>query len=65
MIEVLDEGTVVFEAKDGKYEPMKEENVMKLDISRRTGGATACSSILPLATNQIYFQNEEIINAHT
>ena len=28
-LEVLEEGTVVFEAKDGKYEPMKEEDVMK------------------------------------
>ena len=30
-LEVLEEGTVVFEAKDGKYEPMKEEDVTKLD----------------------------------
>ena len=28
-LEVLEEGTVVFEAKDGKYEPQKEEDVMK------------------------------------
>ena len=27
-LEVLVEGTVVFEAKDGKYEPLKEEDVM-------------------------------------
>ena len=30
-LEVLDEGTVLFEAKDGKYEPMKEEDVTKLN----------------------------------
>ena len=30
-LEVLEEGTVVFEAKDGKYEPMKKEDVMTLD----------------------------------
>ena len=30
-LEVMEEGTVLFEAKDGKYEPMKEEDVMKLD----------------------------------
>ena len=28
-LEVLEEGTVVFEAKDGKYEPLKEEEFMK------------------------------------
>ena len=28
-LEVLDEWTVVFEAKDGKYEPLKEEELMK------------------------------------
>lgn len=28
-LEVLDPGTVVFEAKDGKYEPLKEEDLMK------------------------------------
>ena len=28
-LEVLEEGTVVFEAKDGRYEPLAEENVMK------------------------------------
>lgn len=28
-LEVLEEGTVVFEAKDGKYEPLKEEDLMK------------------------------------
>ena len=27
--EVLEEGTVVFEAKDGKYEPLKEDELMK------------------------------------
>ena len=27
-LEVLEEGTVVFEAKDGKYEPLKEEDLM-------------------------------------
>ena len=30
-LEVLEEGTVVFESKDGKYEPLKEEELMKLD----------------------------------
>lgn len=30
-LEVLEEGTVVFEAKDGKYEPLKEEELMKLN----------------------------------
>ena len=30
-LEVLEEGTVVFEAKDGKYEPLAEEDVIKLD----------------------------------
>lgn len=29
-LEVLEEGTVVFEAKDGMYEPLKEEELMKL-----------------------------------
>ena len=28
-LEVMEEGTVLFEAKDGKYEPLAEENVMK------------------------------------
>ena len=28
-LEVQEEGTVVFEAKDGKYEPLKEEDLMK------------------------------------
>ena len=28
-LEVLEEGTVVFEAKDGKYEPLKEDELMK------------------------------------
>ena len=28
-LEVLDEGTVVFEVKDGKYEPLAEEDLMK------------------------------------
>ena len=28
-LEVLEEGTVIFEAKDGKYEPLKEEKLMK------------------------------------
>ena len=28
-LEVLEEGTVVFESKDGKYEPLKEEDLMK------------------------------------
>ena len=28
-LEVLDEGTVVFEAKDGKYEPLSDEDIMK------------------------------------
>ena len=28
-LEVLEEGTVVFEAKDGRYEPLKEEDIMK------------------------------------
>ena len=28
-LEVLEEGTVVFEAKDGKYEPLPEEDIMK------------------------------------
>ena len=28
-LEVLEEGTVVFEAKDGKYEPLGEEDVVK------------------------------------
>lgn len=27
-LEVLDEGTVVFEAKDGRYEPLAEEDIM-------------------------------------
>ena len=30
-LEVLEEGTVVFEAKNGKYEPLKEEELMKLN----------------------------------
>ena len=28
-LEVLEEGTVVFEAKDGMYEPLKEDDMMK------------------------------------
>lgn len=28
-LEVLDEGTVVFEAKDGRYEALPEEDIMK------------------------------------
>ena len=28
-LEVLEEGTVVFEAKDGRYEAVREEDVMK------------------------------------
>ena len=28
-LEVLEEGTVVFEAKDGKYEPIQDEYMMK------------------------------------
>lgn len=28
-LEVLEKGTVVFEAKNGKYEPLKEEELMK------------------------------------
>ena len=28
-LEVMEERTVVFEAKDGKYEPLKEEDLMK------------------------------------
>ena len=28
-LEVLEEGTVVFEAKDGKYEPLSEQDIMK------------------------------------
>ena len=28
-LEVLEEGTIVFESKDGKYEPLKEEDLMK------------------------------------
>lgn len=28
-LEVLEEGTVVFEAKDGKYEPLAEDDIMK------------------------------------
>ena len=28
-LEVLEEGTVVFEAKDGRYEPLAEEDIMK------------------------------------
>ena len=31
-LEVLEEGTIVFEAKDGKYEPLKEEELMKCNI---------------------------------
>ena len=30
-LEVLEEGTVVFEAKDGKYEPLAEDDIMKLN----------------------------------
>lgn len=28
-LEVLEEGTVVFEAKDGKYEPLGDEDIMR------------------------------------
>lgn len=28
-LEVLEEGTVVFEAKDGEYEPLAEEDIMR------------------------------------
>ena len=28
-LEVLEEGTVVFEAKDGKYEPIQDEDIMR------------------------------------
>lgn len=28
-LEVLEEGTVVFEAKDGRYEPLAEEDIMR------------------------------------
>ena len=28
-LEVLEEGTVVFEAKDGKYEPTQDEDIMR------------------------------------
>ena len=28
-LEVLEEGTVVFEAKDGKYEPIQEKDIMR------------------------------------
>ena len=28
-LEVLEEGTVLFESKDGKYEPLPEEDIMK------------------------------------
>ena len=28
-LEVLEEGTVVFEAKDGRYEPLSEEDIMR------------------------------------
>lgn len=27
-LEVLEEGTVIFEAKDGKYEPLAEEDII-------------------------------------
>lgn len=30
-LEVMEEGTAVFEAKDGKYEPLKKEELMKLN----------------------------------
>lgn len=29
-LEVLEEGTIVFEAKDGKYEPLEDEDFLKL-----------------------------------
>ena len=29
-LEVLEEGAVLFEAKNGKYEPLAEEDIMKL-----------------------------------
>ncbi|MBP9993481.1 MAG: WbuC family cupin fold metalloprotein [bacterium] len=28
-LEVLEEGTVIFESKDGRYEPLSEEDIMK------------------------------------
>ena len=28
-LEVLDEGTVVFEVKDGAYEPVQDEDIMR------------------------------------
>ena len=29
-LEVLESGTIIFEAKDGKYEPLGEEDIMTL-----------------------------------
>lgn len=29
-IEVLEEGTVMFEAKDGAYEPIQDEDIMRV-----------------------------------
>lgn len=31
-LEVLEEGTVIFEAKDGAYEPLAEEDIMTLNV---------------------------------
>lgn len=30
-LEVLEEGTVIFEAKDGAYEPLSEEDILKIE----------------------------------
>ncbi len=35
-LEVLEEGTVIFEAKDGKYEPLPEEDIMKLYLEKQS-----------------------------
>ncbi len=29
-LEVLESGTIIFEAKDGKYEPLSDEDIMKI-----------------------------------
>ena len=34
-LEVLEEGTVVFEAKDGKYEPLAEEDELSEKVNDR------------------------------
>ena len=31
-VEVLESGTVILECKDGKYEPLGEEDILKLDL---------------------------------